>query len=346
MNMREALDRLEITNVIVHDVPRKTAGPSQPLTLSETESELTADLAVDFATRIRISLDKAAFDAVVDVDRDHVVPPLILSQLTDQPDNFVIMSQAVAGHLHICQTAKNSPGLLVVIRGTLAGDRCLALMKLERQLGVQLAQIENNGKLTYNIRQVRDLMLTDQTKVFKAAIFIQGGDGMVGLTALVSDHQRGYSHEIANFFLHQFLGCRLAELPEVTTKRFFDSALSFIHDHVTEPELKTRYHIALMSEMNGSREAVRPIEFADTHMVGAHRSQLLTHFSDHGIPTSDLPKDRKLIDRQLKSMTWRFEGGLALVGPPEEFDARVTTVDDETGMSQTIIRDGIKNVGK
>ena len=67
---------------------------------------------------------------------------------------------------------------------------------------MQQSQLE--GKSTFNLEHLRDLMLTQKTKVFTVGLFVQMGNTLESIDGAVSDNQRGYypTTEVADFFLN------------------------------------------------------------------------------------------------------------------------------------------------
>src|SRR5205823_671520 len=98
-------------------------------------------------------------------------------------------------------------------------DTGAIVMKIEREEALNLNQRRVGDGFTFDMEHLRNLMLGNRTRVFKAALF--GSAGRVeDLRGYVSDTQGGYGQEssIAHFFLSRFLGCKPTEEPGVTTK--------------------------------------------------------------------------------------------------------------------------------
>ena len=137
--------------------------------------------------------------------------------LTGIGPGLIETSKAVAQHLfNAQQNVRSSPGLLVVASGTVDTGACLAVLKLQKQEGLNLERVGSSGAETYSLEHLKRLMLTNDTRVFKVALF--EADGVVDpddVHALVSDKQRFSSPEkrMADFFLKGFLGCRLRDDP-------------------------------------------------------------------------------------------------------------------------------------
>ena len=124
-------------------------------------------------------------------------------------------------------------------RGRVDTGPCLAILKLQRTEGVNLERVGASGAETYSLEHLRRLMLTNDTKVFKVALF--DSENVVepdDVRALVSDKQRFSSPEkrMADFFLKTFLGCRLRDDPAQVTSAYYVAAEAYINEKVADPE--------------------------------------------------------------------------------------------------------------
>jgi hypothetical protein len=188
------------------------------------------------------------------------------------------MSQQMAMHLHASQTGVNPAGLLVVSSAVVDGNRALAILKLEKESGVRVHEDKTaDGRRTLSMEHIRELMLTDRTKVFKVGLFYPTTGGTV--EGLVSDKQRGYQpqNEVADFFLKRFLGCALKQLPPVVTQDFLQATEQFINDEVsTRPR---RLDIRSRCWLNCKAVAARSV-------LAISPSSILTSATDNDISTT------------------------------------------------------------
>lgn len=344
--MRPNAARLRIEKIIVHDVPRTSDKEDDGPRLSQVDSPINTELRNFFQERIRASLGAAAFDVVFDENTESPAPDLVFDQLGDESRSYVDMSVELAQHLYSVQTKVNSPGLLAVIRGTIDNSSCLAVLKVEREAGVRLQEIEQSGMRTFNMTHIRDLMLTDKTKVFKAGLFVQNGDNKESIVGLLSDHQRGKNPriEVATFFISLFLGCRLRDAPGVTTKRFFHEVQEFINSEVEDPHTKADYLSALITTMKSNASTIDPYHFAGDNFRGQDRGKLLSHLEAAQVPKRQIEKDTSLIEAALRRTRYVFDSGLSLMGPAESFDRHVEIIKLGEDESRTEIRDRLKDV--
>lgn len=335
-----------IESLIVHDVPRRLAHSEhgeEPL-LSEVPSRLDDGLRNFFTERMKRSLSRNHFEVERDPDSTSSVPDQVVELLqatgAGADDVLVRTSRAMAEHLYSTQTGSNSPGLLIVCRGRVDGAAAVAIMKLEREDAVRVSQVQQDGHPTFDVEYLRDLMLGKNTRVFKASLFAQDEGALEGL---VSDAQRSDTKiEVANFFLHRFLGCRLRTAPDVATKAFFAASQEFINT-LDDPEKQARYEIALIAAMNTP---------GTTMTAGSIVNQLETHdrqpfrnfLRDHEAPTGRFDKDTRLIAAQLRQMVFGFrESRLRLSGPPEDVQRFVRFNEGEQA-APVEIHDQVKDV--
>ena len=188
-------------------------GPSP--TLSEIESPLVPTVRNYIRDRVVGTLARNSFPVVFDPASGSPVPELVMDNLGNQSTPFVEASQDLANHLFQSQTGSNPSGLLIVTQTSMEGVNSLAIMKLEREAGARVAAIRHQGKSTFDVEHLSDLMLTDKTRVFKDGLFVQEGTTLESIAGLVSDTQTAqwYKSDIADFFLRRFLGCKLREEP-------------------------------------------------------------------------------------------------------------------------------------
>src|ERR1019366_4366425 len=114
----------------------------------------------------------------------------------------------------------------------------------------QLALSEKQGKQTFEMSVLDNLVLTDGTRLFKSALFVRKSQDEDDFAALACDTQRpfGSSDELAQFWL-RFLGCKVAEEPRVATKKFFEAALDYVNTALTDPVEKATFYDHVVSEL-------------------------------------------------------------------------------------------------
>lgn len=345
--MRSDLGTLQIDRVIVHQVFKKTKEKEQPaLSLSGLESPTDLEIRNYFRERIIKSLGTGAFDVVEDTNSNPPVPRIMRSFLERSDADLVSHSQELAQHLYQCQTRVNSGGLLCVVVCRVAGQRSLAVLKLEMEQAVRLATTQVDGQATFNLTLMKDLVLNKNTRVFKVGLFqLENGGG--SLVGLASDKQQGSqpNTEVAEFFLSQFLGCRLRDAPEVLTKRFYVLTEGFINEDVKDPLLKSQYETALLAEMNSATGTISPSVFALNHLQGDDRQAFVAYLDQAGLPTQGaIPKDTQLVENRLRRVQVDFANGVSVIAPPEVLEQQVQQDVLEDGRMHLQITDSVKDI--
>lgn len=257
-------------------------------------------------------------------------------------------SKRIARHLHDVQTRRNSPGLIAVILGTTDDEPCVSLVKLEREQGVRVHLTVIEGETLIDLQFLRDLTLTDKTRVFKTSILrSSGADDPESMGGTVSDDQRGQDEGIgvATFFLSTFLGCKLRSSPEKATFEFFDATEEFINADVADPAKKAEYQIGLLATMQEKALDLRPATFAQRHVEPAHRPALLERVKARGLdPQTAFQKDTGLVRNKIRGFKMTFQSGMTLVGKREDLDERVQLPDEQSSEQVVRIDDTVKRL--
>jgi hypothetical protein len=181
--------------------------------------------------------------------------------------------------------------------------------------------------------------------VFKAGLFVQEGDSLATVEGTVCDTQGGYIRTtVANFFLRRFLGCRLKERPDITTKRFLEASESFINDQITNPELKARYQVAVLAELNANRLTITPRTFARENLETDHQQIFLAHLENAAFPDRRFEKDNHLIRTHLNRIQFAFQSGMQVFASPENMDNQLTIEELENGQTKLEITDHLTDV--
>ncbi|MGG6265431.1 nucleoid-associated protein [Leptolyngbya sp. AN03gr2] len=344
--MRIDLGRLNIERLIVHEIPEKQSDSLPYLSLSEVESTLTQAHKNLFSQKLSGSLSASAFDVVLDATSESPIPKQIFKNLEDSDDNFVDMSIKMAQRLYDSQTGINPSGLLTVIQGRVGKKRVVAVLKLEKDEGVRATPLQLEGKNTFDLEQIRDLMMTGKTKVFKAGIFWQAGNTFDSIQGIISDKQRGSvgNNAVATFFLKSFLGCRLQEAPKLTTKKFFEASEKFINSEVDDPAKKAKYEISLLALMNNQEDTIRPKHFVEQNLEVRDRQRLIKYLDESDVPTDTFPKDVELIQNSLKQVCMKFSSGMVVLAPPHVIEERVRLEEAEDGSTHVEFSDQLSEL--
>jgi hypothetical protein len=340
------LESFEITSAVVHDIPHG-GDQEQPLVLTDAPITLDDALSAYFRKKIIKSLGLRGLDVVVDPDGSVCVRQAVAEVLANG-DRVVEASKRVAEHLHEVQTGRNSAGLLTMVLGLIDASPCVAVLKLEREQGLRFKiDTDQQGRKTVDLELLRELTLTDKTKVFKTSLLMLDASGQPeSMHGRVSDDQRGKDDGIgvATFYLSTFLGCRLKTSPEKATLDFVRVAESFFNEHVTSPEKRGRYQVALLAKMQDNTMDVRPRDFATANLDAGDRAPFSEAIRDAGIdPTVAFEKDTSLI--KINGFKMVFESGMVLVGKSDDLAQRVSIRPENATRPGVDINDTIKRLG-
>lgn len=340
------LESFHIISAVVHDVPR---GGSDDETVTLTDAPIVLDEALRayFRRKIIQSIGLRGLDVVVDPDGAPCVREAVAEIFADE-GQLIAASQRIAEHLDSTQTGRNSAGLLTIVLGEIDGQRCVSVLKLEREQGLRFhIGTDAQGHRVVDLELLRELTLTDKTKVFKTSIFILGNetdaDSMQGR---VADDQRGREDGVgvAAFYLSTFLGCQLKTSPEKATLDFVKASEKFFNESVGNAERRGRYQVALLSQMHDNSRDVRPRTFAQTHLDAEDRAPFTAAIREAGInPTVAFQKDVSLV--KVKGFRMVFDSGMVLVGSSDDLQDRVTIRPDDAEQPGVDIDDTVKRLG-
>jgi hypothetical protein len=224
------------------------------------------------------------------------------------------MASALLEH----QPGSASPGLLAVVSCVVGGQHGVALLKLEREEGAQLKLSDHDGKKTFEMDVLADLVLTDGTKLFKAALFARTGPADGDIAVLACDGQRSYTwtDELAQFWI-RFLGCKLREAPRITTKKFFDATLEYINNFVADAEIKNDLYDNIVSEMKSQKTTFAPKKFIEDYIPEDHRDAFRQHLEERHVTTKQFHVDITEIKSHLKRRSLQTSTGVRITVPAE-----------------------------
>lgn len=319
---RSELAALQIRKVIFHDVPQKVKGTDQSPTLSEVECPIDpGKVALLKHKLVRVLASTAAYDLEVNPQAESSIPKLVSQTMKGpvQGPSFVSNSQAMAVALLEHQPGSASPGLLAVVSCVMGGRPGIALLKLEREGGAQLKLSDHEGKKTFEMDVLGDLVLTDGTKLFKSALFLRTGPGDEEVAVTACDVQRSYAwnDEMAQFWI-RFLGCKLWEAPRITTKKFFEATLNYINTQVDDDaELKNDLYDHIVSEMKAQKKTFSPKKFIEDYVPDAHRTPFRVYLEDRHITLKQFQVDVSEIKSHLKRRSLGTVAGVRITVPAE-----------------------------
>jgi nucleoid-associated protein YejK len=317
---------LSIKRVIIHQVVKQRRSDTKvPPTYSEVESHLDKDLRLFLKDRIITALGgNRSYQIVFDQSSSSPIQGLFAEWIAADSE-FVEISKKIADHLNAIQTGRSPGGLVTIIVGTVSGTDCLAVLKLEKEEGARLEQTRIDGKNTFDMVHIRDLILSQKTRLFKIALFLRDGMSSHGFDGKLCDNQLtpNSGHDVAEFFLRDFLGCTHAGDPRAQTKEFFVTSQEFINGSIDDPTKKSQYELHLLSYLSKDSAEINPDRFAREHFAVADRQPFVDFLERNGVPNRTTRKDPSLIRSRLEKLTIEFDNDVRIIAKREKFSAAV-----------------------
>lgn len=345
------LGNFQVMKAVLHEVPVKSdLAAEDAVKLSEVESILEPRHVLYFKERICSSIGSNwAHEVRFDPTSESPIPNLVKTYLKCplNNSNFIEISQLCAKHLYCCQTKRSPEGIFAALECTYQGGPALVLMKLERESGVRVERATREGKVFFEIQLIDDLVLTDQTKVFKVGLFWKGQDK--DIEGVVSDQQRAFrisASEVAQFFLIDFLGAQLKVSHSVATRRFVDTVGKFINKEIHDPSDKLDTYGHLVSTLTDQRDFINPSEFINNCIPLNLRQKCHNEFVNASVPFSVFKKDDDIVEKAVAQMRIDFQSGISIQGPEDSFRDKVHTEILEGGVTKAEITDKITRVGQ
>jgi hypothetical protein len=331
------LDTFRIADLVIHDVPLP-GDDEEGVILTDAPIELDADLRQYFQRKIIQSLTNRGLDVLADADQAPITRESVAAILRTN-DQLVPQSHVLARHLYGIQNKRNSPGLLAVAIGKMDDASVISVLKLEREQGLRLQINRVEDRVLVDIEHLRNLTLTDKTKVFKTSVMWLDKPGdELSLVGRVSDDQRGTraGEGIATFFLSRFLGCRLTVNPEVATRDYVKAVESFING-LENQEHQAEYHIALLATLQDQQLDISPSGFAETHVRAEDVAAYIASIEAIGLDL-DASFQKDLTLAKHTGFKWYFEHGMTLIGRREDVESGRLVV-PESKLDPVEIRD-------
>jgi hypothetical protein len=317
-SVKDRVALLALRRAIFHFVPVPKRGVEGVApALMDEETPLDSENTHLIQDRVRRALSSPhAFEVEFDPAKATPVRGLVEQYFSDSGvATFVSVSQELAKALFTVQKGYNSPGLLALLDCSLGPAAAIVLVKLESETGSRLFTEEAAGHRRYQMKVLRDLFLTEGTRVFKSALFTSPVEDM---QVLACDDQRSSvrQYEVARFFLEQFLGCKRIEVGYVVTKRFYGAAVDFLNSRVSGERQRSDLYDDLVSQLRRNIRRLDLRDFAREFVPSPLRDEFLKFMKEKGVPLS-FQKDTSEINSYLRKKVIRTAHGIVLRVPEE-----------------------------
>lgn len=334
-----------VERFVAHRVPRhKGEDDDRPIGYSASVPDLPPETLEFFARRLKTTLLDSGQNVEIDESLESPqMPGHIQAFLASSDRDLLELSKHAAQLLLEAQPASKweDESIVAVMDVTVEGQQGVAFAKLEQEEGVEFEEEQVEGGTTLVVSINDHLLLTENTRVFKAAVYRMEDGSPVGV---LCDIQQGERTTLARYFLRDFLGSRHQESPARTTKAFVAAVERYVSKSIADPEQKVRVSEALRTEIRSDRTKVSPTKFIQVNVPREHQGPMRQELVDAGLPMASFDKDRRLVERHQKRTAYTTASGIKLSGPAEAMSERVETGEDEQG-AYLLIRDRITKVG-
>lgn len=345
--MAAKLDTSTITieNIIVHSIQKHKKGDFaiEPQ-YSERESSLPDGLRVFFKEKVVQSLgSNKELRVLYNSESVSPVSTYINKIISSEGADLVEQSKSMTKYLFEIQDGQNASGILVVVYGKINEKGTCIIIKLERDEGAQL-ELDPITK-SFNIKDVKDLMLTRKTKIYKVGLFIDKAKLKVNYDGSTADLQIDPKTKkvVTTWFIEKFLGCVPVENPKTTTKKFHDYTTTFIQT-IEDPIKKAKYTQDLNSYLQKNTQKISAKEFADDYMETVDKDSYGNYLKEKKFRMSEFPKNNDYIESKIKTITMLFANDIAIVGKKGTFDKNVKLENRNDGTTKAEVVSKVKSV--
>ena len=331
------LSRLSIKEIIVHDIPKhKQDDFAEEPMYSDSTSPLTIGLTTFFKQKVVDALKSDRALKVMYNDESKSPVRYLAENLYSKKAEFIQTTKDITNHLFRIQKGNNSGGLLLFMNCLLESERVLFILKLEKDSGVQLEL--NEGSHSFDLKEVKDLMLTYRTKLFKVAVLYDMDKLKLNYCGKVMDYQIDIKQKdtSSTFFISDFLGCIPFKDPKTTTKTFYTLTKTFI-DSIDDEPRKAKYLQDLNSYLQMNKRSISGNEFAQDYMLVEHQDKYNDFMNSKNFKMEGFIKDTSMISNKIVKISMEFENGITLLGKDGTFKNKVKLTEEEGGKVRAVI---------
>jgi hypothetical protein len=332
---------LTVRHIIFHDIPRNPKGGQATPTLTDTETSPDASRVAMLKTRLtQVFSGRASYEVEFHPDSHSPVPAIVRKLTARAPTStdFIANSRALAQYLFEQQDGSVSPGLVCVLAVASNARLGISIMKLERHQGADLHLRVQGAHSSFEMSVLDNLVLTDNTRLFKSALFLTNG---TGFDCLACDTQNDpfARADVAKFWL-TFLGCRFVTDPAITTRQWFEASVEFVNHQVSDPVTKHSMYEHLISELSSNRQTVSPRKFIEDYVKRDLRQPYEDHLKAQGVSLRQFSKNTEDIAPKLRRLSYHTTEGISVTAPADKEDLI------KVEPSQILVRDKLRTISR
>lgn len=315
---------LQLEQVVLHGIKKALRGSGIEPDLTDEESPLSDQVRVFLETQLSSAMKHRR--EIVEEPNMSTLPNLI-RDVWSGTTSLLDASQVLARNLQSTQPGIGSEGLLMVAKTRSADGPGFLVAKLEHEKGTS-AELETNaaGMRVFATTFLDNLFFTEGSKVYKIGYFPLPADVTAPLPAFVVDRQVSGT-DVAVYFRETYLGCAWKEKPEIMTERFVDTVQAWI-DTVADPEKRSRYQLALITDLQSRDDFLSMSGFASRYLDDGDRDSFTRHASQT-LPAANLTKDLTLVETRIANVRLDTRSGTVVIATPQAIDDGIVTVKNE-----------------
>lgn len=263
-----------------------------------------------------------------------------LNNLNDA--DFISKSKWIADKLAASQTRPQIPGGYIIILDCFdISDRKNVYIIIKAE--AHEALIRKNAE----VNALSNVFLSPAMKLFKIGILYEkeinaGCDPLKYGCFLFDENFRPEENAPASYFYDRFLGFSVSKNAKITTSRFYDFTIDFIHTYTEDFECRLNLENALNAEMISNQSPLfTPNDFANSYLPDQLKDEFSCQ-SGRTFPTSFV-KDTTLLKSKLSTKKITFPHNIRITGPNDNFDQRIEFFNDHDVFAERLTQEDMNN---
>jgi len=344
--MAVGFENLTIQEIILHKVFAPNGDTPVPPDTSDNLIELEQKALDKLKERVidAISKESKCMEMELADSGEDSYFKIACNLLESDSDKFIEVSKLIAEKHTKIHTNRAWPGgILVVLKCTISANSypCIIVIKAESHEG--FVEEDDKGKMVMKL--LDNLFLTPQTKLYKVGVFVLAGKATDNHNAdkfetHVFDATMVKSQEtMAKYFYASFLGLRIPESSERTTRDFYEAATTFIDESSIVQSEKIELKNALTVYIKVEKSSTMSVnEFSNKYLEAEMKKPFKDYMQEKGVPDGNFAKNTTLIKGKLRVRKIKFSHGISLSGSSEDIKERVTIGNFENGVTNMEIK--------
>ena len=184
-------------------------------------------------------------------------------------------------------------------------------------------------------------------KLFKIGILYEketnaGSNPLKYSCFLFDENFRPEENAPASYFYDNFLGFSVSKNAKITTSRFYDFTIDFIHTNTDDFESRRNLENALNAEMISNQSPLfTPNDFANSYLPKNLKDEFCSQCG-RTFPASFV-KDTTLLKSKLNTKKITFPHNIRITGPNDNFDQKIEFFNDHEVFAERLTKEDMNN---